>query len=281
MFVFLNGQIVPKEEATVSIFDRGFLYGDGLFETIRCYGGRPFRWADHLERLERGAAFLEIPLPFRKDELREQAARLVERNQMPECLLRLTLSRGTGLRGYSPRGAEHPTLVMALHPAPDVPGELPPKWRTIISSFRLSTNDPLAQFKTCNKLPQVLARAEAETRGADEALLLNSDGEVVEACSANLFWVGKNGVCTPPIAAGALAGVTRRVVLGICPELGLVVQETGIAVPQLHGTEGVFLTLASRGVVEVTAVDGQELPRSPRVREIHSAYVKMTGRQYD
>ncbi|HEX4644553.1 MAG TPA: aminotransferase class IV, partial [Verrucomicrobiae bacterium] len=110
-FVFLNGQFVPEEQAVVSVFDRGFLYGDGLFEALRVYNGQPFRWTQHLERLQRGADFLKIRLPFTAAELRNHAAELIRRNQMPECLLRLVLSRGVGPRGYSPRGADLPVLV--------------------------------------------------------------------------------------------------------------------------------------------------------------------------
>src|SRR5439155_22721295 len=104
--------------------------------------------------------------PFPEESLLEFASELVSRNQMPQALLRLTLSRGVGLRGYSPKGAEQPSLVMSLHPV--VSGEMPAQWKLVTSSFRLPANEPLAQFKTCNKLPQILARAEADTAGADE-----------------------------------------------------------------------------------------------------------------
>src|SRR6266496_2961642 len=160
MIVLLNGQFVPEDQAVVSVFDRSFLYGDGLFETMRICGGKPFRWEQHLRRLEQGADFLKIGLPVPQDSLRAFVVELVARNQMPEALLRLTLSRGIGLRGYSPKGAERPSLVMSLHPAPA--RNAPVRWNLVISSFRLPANEPLAQFKTCNKLPQILAHAEAD-----------------------------------------------------------------------------------------------------------------------
>src|SRR5437879_212281 len=137
MFVFLNGQFVPEEEAVVSVFDRGFLYGDGLFETLRVAGGKPFCWAQHLQRLQRGADFLKLRLPFGAEELRAAAARLVQENQMPESLLRINLSRGVGPRGYSPKGADQPVLVMSLHPAPAIDLEHPPQWRLLTASLRL------------------------------------------------------------------------------------------------------------------------------------------------
>src|ERR1700674_2107993 len=108
MIVFLNGQFVPEEQAVVSVFDRSFLYGDGLFETMRIFRGKPFRWQQHLERLQGGAEFLNVVLPFPADALRAFAEQLISANQMPDSLLRLTLSRGIGQRGYSPKGAERP-----------------------------------------------------------------------------------------------------------------------------------------------------------------------------
>jgi len=276
MIVFLNGQFVPEEQAVVSVFDRGFQFGDGLFETLRVYRGKPFRWADHLERLRRGAEFLKIKLPFREEELLRHALELIERNRMPESLLRISLSRGVGLRGYSPKGADRPTAVMTLHPAPDLTGPAP-GWRLITASPRLPANEPLAQFKTCNKLPQILARAEADAAGANEALLLNTNGAAVEGGGSNLFWIEGSTVCTPPLASGILAGVTRLVVREICRKLSLPCREADITPAELFEAEGVFMSLSSRGVVEVVSLDGKDLKRSPLVEEIRTAYEEMAG----
>jgi len=275
MIVFLNGRFVPEAEAMVSVFDRSFLYGDGLFETLHVYGGKPFRWAEHLERLERGAAFLKIKLPFAVEELWNHALQLVERNAMPESLLRITLSRGVGLRGYSPKGANQPTLVMSLHEAPDTGGKRPTGWRVITASCRLPANEALAQFKTCNKLPQILARAEADAAGADEALLLNTDGKIVEASSSNLFWIRDGAVGTPPLQSGILAGVTRLVTLEICRELELPAQEENITPEELQRVEGMFLSLSSWGIVEVVALDEQPVARSAWTERIRGAYEKL------
>src|SRR5438034_4703745 len=133
MLVFLNGQFVPEEKAVVSVFDRSFLYGDGLFETLRVYGGKPFCWPQHLDRLQRGAEFLNLRLPLAPEALRGFAAQLIEENHLPESLLRITLSRGVGPRGYSPKGADQPVLIMSLHPAPVVDMMNPPQWRLRIA----------------------------------------------------------------------------------------------------------------------------------------------------
>ncbi len=272
MNVFLNGQFVPEERAFVSVFDRGFLYGDGLFETVPIYNGKPFRWTQHLERLRRGADFLKIPLPYSYDSLREFASQLIANNQMPQSLLRLTLSRGVGTRGYSPKGAERPSLVMSLHPAPVREPQAVSRWRLVTSSFRLPATERLAQFKTCNKLPQILARAEADAANADEALLLNTDGYVVEASSSNLFWIEGDAVRTPPLAGGILPGVTRSVVLEICQGLGLEVREAAVFPEDLRGAQGLFLSLSSMGIVEGLSVDGHGLTQSLLVQRLHAAY---------
>ncbi len=279
MIVFLNGRFLPEEQAMVSVFDRSFLYGDGLFETIPLHNGKPFRWAQHLERLERGAAFLRIPLPFRTSELKKFAGKLVENNQSPNALLRLQLSRGVGVRGYSPQGANRPALVMTLHPAPALDPERPLQWRLISSTLRLPAGDPLAAFKTCNKLPHILARAEAEASGADEALLLNTNGEAAEAASGNLFRIENDRVGTPPLTHGVLPGVTRAAVLEICRESGIDAVETGITPGALRQAQGVFLSLSSWGIIEIVSLDGHDLGRSPLTEQIRKSYQQLVERE--
>ena len=275
MFVFLNGRFVPASKAVVSVFDRSFLYGDGLFETMRVSNGKPFRWDQHMQRLKKGAAFLRIRTPFSPDRLHRFARHLVKKNRMPDSLLRLTLSRGVGVRGYSPKDADQPTIVMSLHA---MPGALS-QWKLMVSSFRLPAGEPLAQFKTCNKLAQVLARAEADAAGADEALLLNTDGSVVEGATSNLFWIERKTVCTPPLATGILAGVTRAVILEICRKHNLSVREKKITPRQLARADGVFLSLSSYGIVEARSLDGKRLKQSPLVARLAGAYDALLMRE--
>lgn len=270
--VYLNGEFVPEERAVISVFDRGFLYGDGLFEGIRVFNGKLFRWKQHLERFQRGANFLRIALPYSAEAIEEFARRLIVENQMPNSLLRLTLSRGVGPRGYSPRNAERPTLVMATYPMSAAEPSNPPGWRTFVSSFRLPAGDPLARFKNLNKLPQVLARAEADAEGADEALLLNSDGYVVEGSTSNLFWIKNGAVCTPPLPSGILPGVTRAVVIELCGKLGTEVREESIAPEELHKMDGAFLSLSSTGIAEIAFLNGKPLKGSSAPRRLSEAY---------
>jgi aminodeoxychorismate lyase len=278
MIAFLNGELVPEERATVSVMDRSFLYGDGLFETMLVHNGLPFRWSEHMERLERGAGFLKIRVPFTSAALLDFARELVRANRMPEALLRLTLSRGVGVRGYSPKGAEHPLLVMTLHPAPAIDPAKHPRWKLLTASFRLPAKEALAQFKTCNKLAQVLARAEAEAGGADEAVLLNTDGYVVEGASSNLFWIQDSTVFTPPLATGILAGVTRALIVELCEELRIPVLENAATPQELFHAQGVFVSLSTLGVVEAASLDGNPLETSPLTGRIRQAYLQLLNR---
>lgn len=284
MIVFINGEFVPEADAKVSIFDRSFLYGDGLFETVRICNGKPFRWAGHLDRLQCGAGFLAIDIPYTHEAVTRFASQLIAKNQVTEALLRLTLSRGVGARGYSPKGADRPTLVMTLHPLgtphsePAVSADCdpetsaPPQWQAHTTSLRLAAGDRLAEFKTCNKLIQVLARSEAEAAGADEALLMNTEGFVVEAATGNLFWIQDGTVFTPPLSDGVLRGITRGVVCELCRDLGLPMREAHVTLPQLHRVDAAFLSLSSLGIVELSHIDGASLGRSPMVATLFNAY---------
>ena len=279
MTVFVNGGFVSEEDAMVSVFDRGFLYGDGLFETMVVWNGRPFRWQQHWERFESGARFLKITPPFQAAELCGFIGELLRLNETYDAILRLTLSRGVGARGYSPQGAGRPSLVMSLHPIPRVDSARMPQWNLITSSIRLPPKEPLARFKTCNKLPQIIARAEADTAGAHEALLLNSDGFVVEGASSNLFWFEENAVRTSPLVSGILPGVTRAVVFEICDNLQLPVEEAEIGLEGLRRANGAFLSLSSSGIVEAVSLDGKPLRRSALTEKIRCSYVQLLERE--
>lgn len=266
MITFLNGRFVAESEALVPVTDRGFLYGDGVFETLRVQRGEPVWWTRHMARLERGLSLLRIALPSRADDLRTQAVELIRRNNLPDCTLRLAISRGSGRRGYSIQGADSPTVVMTLHPFVPPPGSL----RLATATLRVPARDPLALTKSANKLPHILARAEAEERGADDALLLNVTGDVAEASASNVFWIEGGTVYTPPLTDGALAGVTRDVVLEICRQHQVPAGEDSSPRSRLLQAEGVFLTNSTMGIVPVSEIDAQRIAQSalvPRLRE--------------
>jgi aminodeoxychorismate lyase len=272
MIVFLNGRFVPEERALVSVFDRGFLYGDALFEGMLVTRGRPFRWDEHMKRLQGGVGFLKLTIPFSYDELLWHALTLVQKNRMPESILRLSISRGITARGYSPKNATRPAVVMTLHPAAVIDVKKIPRWRVVTSSFRLPANDPLTHFKHASKLPQVLARAEADAASAQEAILLNIDGRIAEGTTSNIFWVKNGVVMTPALPDGALPGVTRALILELCIKLGIKCKEKKAKLPELHQSDGAFLTMTSMGVVEIESVDRRKLKRSPLSRELWTEY---------
>jgi aminodeoxychorismate lyase len=279
MLVFLNAKFLPEADALVSVNDRGFLLGDGLFETIRVANGKTFRFAQHLERLTRGADFLKIKPPFTPKELEKFAAHLIAKNQMPEAILRVTLTRGPGGRGYSLTNSGAPTLAMTLHPLPPQDADEPLQWSLVTSSYRIPASDALSSFKTTSKILNILARDEAEGKSADEALLLNTNGEVAETAGGNLFWVYQEKICTVPSGRGVLPGITRAIVLEICRSLGLETNKRVIKPEHLRNAEGLFVTNSALGIVPVAAFDGEPVAPSPLVDQIASAYNEMLVRE--
>ena len=273
MVVFLNGNFLPETDAVIRVNDRGFMYGDGLFETVRVVNGKPFRMAQHLERMTRGADFLKIQPPFTPKELEKFAGQLIEKNQMPDAILRVMLTRGPGARGYTPNGANQPTILMTLHAPPTI--NKSSEWNLVTSSFRIPASDALSSFKTTSKILHVMARAEAAEKGADEALLINTNGEVAEAASGNFFWVFQDKICTTPTGRGVLPGITRAVVLEICQLLGLQTNKRVIKPEALRNSSGLFVTQSGYGVVPITTFDGAPVTPSPLVDQIANAYTEM------
>lgn len=261
MLAFVNGTVLPEQEATISICDRAFRYGDGLFEAVLVVNNVPFRWDSHAARLAECAKLLEIPLTYPPESLREVALDLVRRNNLADAIVRIQISRGDGPRGYAPAGTENPVTVMTVHPAPD--RNSPRHWSLTLSSLRVAAGDPLGRTKSCNRLLQVMAAIEARARKADESLILDTDGHITEGGSSNLFWIERSTICTPPANACGLCGVTRAVVRECCRNLGVATSERKIRPEELRQAEGVFLTLTSRGVVEATTLDGAVLSSSP------------------
>ena len=177
--------------------------------------------------------------------------------------------------------AQEPVVVMTLHP---LPAEPKTGWRLITSSFRVLANDPLMESKTCSKVRSVLARAEAEDQGADEALLLNERGEITEGAATNFLCIqgpgdGDDVVCTPPLAAGLLPGVTRAAVLEICGELGIKTAERAITSADVARCTGAFLTVSTIGVIEAVALDGKSLRRNDVVGQIAAHYRQLVQRE--
>ena len=271
----LNGRFLPLDEAQVSANDRGFLYGDGVFETIRIHDGRPFLWDCHMMRFADGSESLGIDLPQSTESLLDDVLELTSRNDSPESLVRIALSRGVGQRGYGVTGDEQPTLLITQHPLPQA---LSKPLSLVTTTARVAVDDPFARVKSANKLASILAKRQATEQRADDGLILNSDGDVTETSSANVFWVEDGALRTPPISDGVLPGVTRRLVIDLAPALGQAVREESAAPDRLQQAKAVFVTSAATGIRAIGQVDGTALGTHPLVGQLQDAYKAELGR---
>jgi branched-chain amino acid aminotransferase len=260
-FASVDGEVVPAEEARVSVLDNGFTFGDSVYETLRTYGGRPFRLDRHLQRLRGSAGRLGIGLPLGDPQLAGRLDALLARAGNAESYIRLIVTRGRGDISYNFDRVQGPTVVMVVKPYQPYPEQ---HFRdgvdVIIASIR--RNHPQAldpAIKSCNLLNNILAVREAQARGAAEALLLNQAGDVAEGASTNVFVVRSGAVVTPPLEAGILAGITRELVLELARRLGLDAREERVGVGDLRGADEAFLTSTTRELAPVRAVDGSPL----------------------
>ncbi|MBI3910368.1 MAG: aminotransferase class IV [Armatimonadetes bacterium] len=253
----LNGQILPAAEAFVSIFDHGLLYGDGLFETVRVYEGRPFRLRQHLERLREGAVALRLALPWSAEALTAMVEETVRANRLQDGALRLTVTRGAGPPVPDPAVCPQPTcFVTAREWSPPPPAAYERGYRAIVAEGRQNERSPLSRLKTLNYGLHLLARMEARDAGLDEALLLNQAGAVAEAATANLFAVIGGRLSTPPPSAGCLPGITRAAVLDLADKGGLSTCEVLFDLQDLRAAEEAFLTNSLLEVMPLVEVDG-------------------------
>lgn len=282
-FASVNGQVVPAEEARVSIFDNGFTFGDAVYETLRTYGGRPFELTRHLARLRASAGRLGFEIPLSNGDLTGQLDALLRRAGNPESYIRLIVSRGVGDISYHFERVKGPTVVMAVKPHEPYPeSDYTEGIPVAIASVR--RNHPRAldpAIKSCNLLNNILAVREAQARGAHEPLLLNDRDELAEGASTNVFLVKEGAVFTPPLDAGILAGITRAVILELGPGLGLAMREEALRVPDLLGADEAFLTSSTREAVPIRTVDGRPIgsgrpgPITRRLLEAFRAYAPL------
>ena len=258
--VYLNGKFVPRSEAKVSVFDRGYLYGDGVFEGIRGYNGRIFRLDQHLERLYRGARAICLDLPLTPEEFKDVIIETVRRNGLRDCYIRVIVSRGEGDLGLDPRVCRTPATVVviaasiALYPKEVYEEGL--ELVTCITRRNLATAlNP--KIKSLNYLNNILARMEVARAGAHEGLMLNHLGYVAEATGDNVFIVREGHLSTPPTYTGILEGITRQVVLELAQEMNLPVREDMLTLYDVYSADECFLTGTAAEIVPVSTVDGR------------------------
>lgn len=257
-YAYVNGRYLPQDEASVSIYDHGFLYGDGVYEAIRAYEGIVFKLREHLDRLYESAKSVKIDLPMGKEELAKIVVDLLKKNQLKNGYVRIVVSRGAGRMGVDPRNCREPTIVVMAEPREPLFGKETKGVAAIISSLRRTPAwalDP--RIKTLNYLNNILAKIEAIEAGVEESIMLNEQGYVAEASTENVFIVKNNVVATPHPSLGVLKGITRDVVIRIARELGYPVEERAITVHELFNADEVFVTGTAAEVVPITKISGR------------------------
>jgi branched-chain amino acid aminotransferase len=280
--VCLNGELVPPERAVVSIFDRGFLYGDSVYEVIRTYHGVPFELDAHLERLSSSAERIGMSLPVALEKISEETRRTHAASGNAESYLRIIVTRGSGEIGLDPALAESPSRIVIAQPLkPPAPETYLEGARIALVSIRRNLRtaiDPLA--KTGNYLNSVLAVAEARRKGGFEAVMLDHQDLVTEGASSNIFVVIGGVIFTPPLEVGILKGVTRAVVFRVAEKEGLRVLEVPIGEETLKRADEVFITSSIREIVPIVHVDDAVIGAGrpglivKRIREGFAKYVE-------
>jgi branched-chain amino acid aminotransferase len=260
-FASVNGEISPASQARISVLDNGFTFGDGVYETLRTYGGRPFHLDRHLDRLRTSARMLGIAIPPSDDALAADLDRLLERAANAESYIRVIVSRGVGDISYRFDRIQGPTIVMAVRAHDPFPeAHYRDGIAVVISSIR--RNHPRAldpAMKSCNLINNILAVREAQSKGAMEPLLLNDLGDVAEGASANVFAVDDGLLATPPLEAGILPGVTRALVLELARTLGIEAREDPMSVRSLLAADEAFITSTLKEVMPIATVDGRRI----------------------
>ncbi|MGR3218559.1 MAG: aminotransferase class IV [Candidatus Anammoxibacter sp.] len=287
-YIFLNNKIVREEEALVSIKDRGFLYGDGIFETFRSYDGNLFNIDKHFNRMKRSASCLKIPFDYSLENIRSWVKKLLNKNNISNAYIRITLSRGIGNAelGFRIADYRHPrptipiqqsaiessTLVIQVKPLKLHPDELYNKGMSIIvSKSKISVSCPISQHKTSNFLTNIIVRDEADVMGAHEVILLNTDDNVAECSASNLFIVEEGTVITPSLNVNILPGITRETVLEICKNNSICVREEKFGMDRLMHADECFLTNSIMEIMPVSKINGVRIGKS--VPDIQTEYL--------
>lgn len=254
MICWLNGVFCPVEQARIDPRDRGFLLGDGIFETMLAVDGAVHHANRHLARLSGAAELLGIPIVFSESEISDAMINLLKENQLVSgrAALRLTLTRGVGARGVAPPLEVAPTILMTAVSTPPPP----PHMRAIISSYVRNEKSVSTQIKSLNYIDNIMARNEALQQGADEALMCNSHGDIVGASAANIFIVTDGVLYTPPAGDGALPGIMRGIVMQAAMTQNIPLREASITRTTLAGASEAFMTNALIGVCPLIEIDG-------------------------
>ena len=261
MEVYIDGKFYPKAEAKISVFDHGFLYGDGIFEGIRLYKGCVFRLDEHLERLEMSAKALCLNMPWMRKEISDIVCESCRRNKLTDGYIRLVVSRGFGDLGLSPKNCPTPSIICIADSIKLYPEELYTTGMKIITAptRRVSPAALPPMIKSLNYLNNILAKMEAQQHGFHECLMLNEQGYVSECTGDNVFLIHKGKLITPASHAGALVGITRQVAIEVAQTLKIPVVETNITRYDVWNADECFLTGTAAEVIPVIEVDARTI----------------------
>lgn len=274
MWVYLNDRFVQKEDARVSVFDHGFLYGDGVYETLRVYQGRVFLFERHMARLRRSCELIGLELPMRDEAWLSILGDLLDRNGLRNAGLRVTVSRGEGELGIDPSLCAHPTLVII--PKPVVAYTDRQREQGLIVHLASVRRTPqLAQppqIKAISFLNNILAKQEALHVGADDALMLNMDGCLAECTTSNIFFVKKQQLHTPAVECGILPGITREVVMELAKEQGVDVEEGRYTMTQLLQADECFITNTGIEIMAISKIGDSQIGQGMRGSLTHKLW---------
>ena len=281
MKIYIDGEFLDRENAKVSVFDHGLLYGDGVFEGIRAYNGRIFKLREHVERLFKSAKAILLNLPMSIDEICEAVRSTCEMNQIEDGYVRLLVTRGDGSLGLDPHTCKRPSVIVIASGIQLYPKEYYDRGLTIVTAptMRNLQNAINPAIKSLNYLNNILAKIEANNAGCEEAIMLNSEGFVAECTGDNLFIMSEGKLLTPPLAAGALYGITRNVVMDLARESGLEVMEKNLSRYDVFVADECFLTGTGAEVVPVVKVDQREIGNGEPgtvTRKLVAAYHDLT-----
>ena len=259
--VYINGKLYPKEEAKVSVFDHGLLYGDGVFEGIRCYNGNIFKLEEHIDRLYDSAEAISLQIQLGRDQLKDAIVSTLKANNLKDSYIRLIVTRGVGKLGLDPFNCETPQIVIITDTIQLYPKELYEKGldAIIVQTIRNHSKALNPKIKSMNYLNNILAKIECLRAGAAEGIMLNTDGYVAECTGDNIFIVKDNEIFTPPVSAGILIGITRNVVIELAKEANITVKEEQLTEDDLYNADECFLTGTAAEIIPVANIDGRKI----------------------
>ena len=276
--IYLNNRLVTKAKARISVFDHGFLYGDGIYETLRGYHGVVFEADEHIERLFRSASMIGLEIPKTPDEIKKAIYRTIRANRHKEAYIRISVSRGPGPLGLDPSLCSRPTFVIISNPVRKYPERYYKKGvKVVIADTRRNFKGALdPRIKSLNFLNNIIAKREAIERGAYEAVMLNYRGYVAEGTVSNIFFVKDNVLYTPAVGVGILDGITRRLIIDIARDLGIEVRQGRYKRDDIYSADEVFISNTTMEVMPVSEVDDVNVKRQAEKLTgiIHEAYKK-------